>query len=238
MASLKQKVEALLFVAGRPVALADLAKFAQSDEAGIKTALAELERDYQSSERGVQLFQNAGEAQLVSHGETRSVTEPFLKEDIEGNLSRAALETLSIIAYRQPITRPEIDFIRGVNSTIMLRNLLMRGLVDRKRSGKDARMFEYVISFDLLKMLGISKIQDLPEFASLNRSQAMQMIEKNMKVAEAGEADAAEEQTKPDLSPTNESVIGTEIPTETNSKPESSKSVAIPVKRETNQPEN
>ncbi len=235
MASLKQKVEALLFVAGRPVALADLAKFVQSDEAGIKTTLAELERDYQSSERGVQLFQNAGEAQLVSHGETRTVTEPFLKEDIEGNLSRAALETLSIIAYRQPITRPEIDFIRGVNSTIMLRNLLMRGLVDRKRSSKDARMFEYVISFDLLKMLGISKIQDLPEFASLNQSQAMKMLEKNMKVAAAGEADATGEPAKSDISPANKSAVDTEIPTETSPKPESSQPVTIPVKRETNQ---
>lgn len=195
MASLKQKVEALLFVAGRPVAVSDLVKFTQADEAGVTKAVEELGRDYQASERGIQLVKNDGEVQLVSHGETRSVTEPFLKEDIEGNLSRAALETLSIIAYRQPITRPEIDFIRGVNSTIMLRNLLMRGLVDRKRSAKDARMFEYVISFDLLKMLGLSKVQDLPEFAGLNQSPAMKMIEKNIAAQSAArdEMDAAEE---------------------------------------------
>lgn len=79
MASLKQKIEALLFVAGRPVALADLAKFAQTDQAGVKTALSELESDYCANERGIQLLQNSGEAQLVSHGETRSATEPFFE---------------------------------------------------------------------------------------------------------------------------------------------------------------
>ena len=230
MASLKQKIEALLFVAGRPVALADLAKFAQTDQAGVKTALSELESDYCANERGIQLLQNSGEAQLVSHGETRSATEPFLKEDIEGNLSRAALETLSIIAYRQPITRPEIDFIRGVNSTIMLRNLLMRGLVDRKRSGKDERMFEYVISFDLLKMLGVSKIQDLPEFANLNQSQTMQMIEKNMKVAETEEA---EESTDGKMTEKQESKSPENKDT-TNQKP--SQTVTIPVKEVSDNP--
>ncbi len=222
MASLKQKVEALLFVAGRPVALSDLIKFTQADEAAVSAAVDELGRDYQASERGIQLMRNAGEVQLVSHGETRSVTEPFLKEDIEGNLSRSALETLSIIAYRQPITRPEIDFIRGVNSTIMLRNLLMRGLVDRKRSGKDARMFEYVISFDLLKMLGISKIQDLPEFVALNQSQSMKLIEKNMKVTEADDVESADKSVQENVeAPAKE---------ENEPAPEKNTSVSIPVK--------
>lgn len=230
MASLKQKVEALLFVAGRAVALFDLVKFTQADEATINAAVDELGRDYQNSERGIQLVKNAGEVQLVSHGETRSVTEPFLKEDIEGNLSRAAMETLSIIAYRQPITRPEIDFIRGVNSTIMLRNLLMRGLVDRKRSAKDARMFEYVISFDLLKMLGVSKVQDLPEFVDLNQSSAMKMVEKNMKMAEAGEADEGG-QAKLEMKLASEpGAAETKNGSEPRTKPEPPKPVQIPVK--------
>jgi segregation and condensation protein B len=142
----------------------------------------------------MQVVQNGDEVQLVSHGDARSVTEPFLKEDIEGNLSRAALETLAIIAYRQPITRPEIDFIRGVNSTIMLRNLLMRGLVDRERARQDARMFEYKVSFDLLKLLGIAKVQDLPDFAALNQSQAMKLLEKNMQAADAEKADEASDE--------------------------------------------
>jgi chromosome segregation and condensation protein ScpB len=104
MASLKQKVEALLFVAGRPVAVSDLIKFTQADEMGVNAAVEELSRDYQSSERGIQLVKNAGEVQLVSHGETRSATEPFLKEDIEGNLSRRRwkLCRLSPIASQSP----------------------------------------------------------------------------------------------------------------------------------------
>jgi segregation and condensation protein B len=192
--SLKQKIESLLFVAGRPVDVKDLARFAKAMIPAVKDAVDELGRDYAQGARGMQVVQNGDEVQLVSHGDARSVTEPFLKEDIEGNLSRAALETLAIIAYRQPITRPEIDFIRGVNSTIMLRNLLMRGLVDRERARQDARMFEYKVSFDLLKLLGIAKVQDLPDFAALNQSQAMKLLEKNMQAADAEKADEASDE--------------------------------------------
>ncbi|MFC1721295.1 SMC-Scp complex subunit ScpB [Patescibacteria group bacterium] len=180
MASLKQKVESLLFVAGRPVPFKDLAKFTKAMVPEVKDKIDELKDEYGQNEKGMQIILDGNEAQMVSHGDTRIVTEPFLKEDIEGKLSRAALETLSIIAYRQPVTRPEIDFIRGVNSTIMLRNLLMRGLVDRQRSKKDARMFEYKLSLDFLKLLGISRREELPDFADLNQSDAMRVLEKAM----------------------------------------------------------
>ncbi|EKD49918.1 MAG: Segregation and condensation protein B, partial [uncultured bacterium] len=129
-------------------------------------------------EHGMEIFVRGEEAQMVSAGDARIVTEKFLKEDIEGDLSRAALETLAIISYRQPITRPEIDFVRGVNSAIMLRNLLVRGLVDRRKSKKDARMFEYVLSFDFMKLLGISRVEDLPDFKNLNESESMRTLEK------------------------------------------------------------
>ncbi len=181
MSDLKQKIEALLFVAGKPVSFRDIAKFSKVMIPGVKTATQELLVEYENSTRGVQLVVKDEEAQLVSHGEAREITESYLKEDIEGNLSRAALETLAIIAYRSPITRPEIDFIRGVNSTIMLRNLLMRGLVNRCKSKKDARMFEYEMSIEFLKLMGVSKPQDLPDYEELIKSEAMQMVEKNMK---------------------------------------------------------
>jgi len=198
MASLKQKIESLLFVAGRPVSFKDLAKFTKCMVPEVKDQLDTLLEEYSSGGRGMQLILGNNEAQLVSHGETRVVTEPFLKEDIEGKLSRAALETLAIISYRQPITRPEIDFIRGVNSSIMLRNLLMRGLIDRRRSKKDARMFEYVLSFDFMKLMGISKREELPDFEELNQSEAMRHLEKAMAEGE-GDAKDKSEESKPDV---------------------------------------
>ena len=125
MASLKQKIESLLFVAGRSVTFRDMARVTKVMVSQVQEIVAELSREYEEKERGMQVLVKGPEAQMVSHGETREATESFLKEDIEGNLSRSALETLAIVAYRQPITRPEIDFIRGVNSSIMLRNLLI-----------------------------------------------------------------------------------------------------------------
>lgn len=176
MSQLKQKIEALLFVAGRPVSFKDLAKYTKAMVPAVQNELTKLVEEYKSNPRGMQVIINADEAQLVSHGDTRVVTESFLKEDIEGKLSRSALETLAIIAYRQPITRPEIDFIRGVNSSIMLRTLLMRGLIDRRRYQKDARMFEYSVSLDFMKLLGISRREELPNFQELNQSEAMRHL--------------------------------------------------------------
>ncbi len=193
MASLKQKIESLLFVAGRPVSFKDLAKFTRAMVPEVKNKIDELQQEYEASERGMQIILDSQDVQLVSRGETRTVTEPFLKEDIEGKLSRAALETLAIIAYRQPITRPEIDFIRGVNSSIMLRNLLMRGLVDRRRSKQDARMFEYQISFDFMKLLGISKREELPDFTELSQSEAMRHLEKAMAEEEKASVETGED---------------------------------------------
>lgn len=200
MASLKQKIEALLFVAGKPVAYKELAKFTKVMTPQVRDVILELEQEYAKEQRGMQIVVHDKDVQLVSHGDTQGVTQAYLREDIEGNLSRAALETLAIISYRQPITRPEIDFIRGVNSSIMLRNLLMRGLIDRRRSKNDARMFDYVLSLDFIKMLGISKVQDLPDYQDLVQSEAMKTLDKAYKEAtaakEGGKAELSEEEKK------------------------------------------
>lgn len=201
MASLKQKIESLLFVAGKPLGYKDIAKFCRVLVPQVKDSIDEIVQEYKEKECGMFLISKGNEVQMVTHPDTRIVTEPFLKEEIEGNLSRAALETLAIIMYRQPITRPEIDIIRGVNSSIMLRNLLMRGLIDRQKSKEDARMFEYSASFDLLKFLGVAKVEDLPDFVALNQSEAVRTIEKSIIEAkkavekEKEEAEAVKEKT-------------------------------------------
>ena len=95
-------------------------------------------------------------------------------------MGRAGLETLSIILYKGPINRREIDYIRGVNSNFILRNLLIRGLVERVQNTDDARSFLYKPTFEVLSFMGISKIEDLPEYVEVRR-EVEEIIEQEKK---------------------------------------------------------
>lgn len=170
MASLSQQIEALLFVAGKPVSFTKLAVFCKSEPTKIKEEIKNLADLLKQGERGLGIIFNEIEASIVSSPDAGKTVQAFLKEEKEGKLSRAALETLAIISYRQPVTRPEIDIIRGVNSSIMLRALLLRGLIERRKSQKDQRMFEYILGFEFMKMLGISSKEELPDFETLKKS--------------------------------------------------------------------
>ena len=96
--------------------------------------------------------------------------EELCKEELSRDLGKAGLETLSIVLYRGPITRSGIDYIRGVNSTFILRNLLIRGLVEKIPNPNDQRSFLYRATFDLLSHLGIPRVEDLPEYGNTNES--------------------------------------------------------------------
>ncbi|EKE10649.1 MAG: hypothetical protein ACD_15C00221G0001 [uncultured bacterium] len=102
--------------------------------------------------------------------------EQLVKNELEGPLSSAALEVLSIIAYRGPISKPEIEAIRGINCSYTLRNLTIRGLIERENNPKDSRGYVYVVSFDFLKKLGVEKMENLPEYATLSVDERMNSI--------------------------------------------------------------
>jgi len=90
--------------------------------------------------------------------------EEFIKDEFREDLTPASLETLSLISYLGPVSRAQIDYYRGVNSSFILRSLLMRGLVERYNDPQRANVYLYQASFDLLKYLGISRVEDLPEY--------------------------------------------------------------------------
>ncbi len=173
--NLEQYLEALLFWKGEPMSLKELNKsLAQvpafaglaDGEIGaneVSQALASLEKSLQS--RGLVLLYTNGEYSLGTSPEASSLIEKLTKEELSRDLGRASLETLSIILYKGPIKRSEIDYIRGVNSSFILRNLLIRGLIEKKPAPNDNRTSVYSTSFELLSYLGISKIEDLPNFA-------------------------------------------------------------------------
>lgn len=161
-----------------------LAKVCQSDAEKTREATELLSSKLKEDERGVAILINDGKAHMVTAPDAGKIVQAFLKEEREGKLSRAALETLAIISYRQPITRPKIDVIRGVNSSIMLRSLLLRGLIERRKSSEDQRMFEYTLSFEFMKLIGISKREELPEFEELTKS----LIDKGLEMVEKSES--------------------------------------------------
>src|SRR4030042_2869575 len=131
---LKSIIESLLFISGEPAAVSRLAKIAGVPKAEVENAAMVLSGEYESQGRGLRIIKKGDEIQLASNPENAGFAEQLVKGELQESLSPAASEVLSIIAYRGPITRAGIEAIRGVNCTSTLRNLLLRGLVDREET--------------------------------------------------------------------------------------------------------
>lgn len=177
MIDLKSIIESILFIYGEPLALEKIAKIVKSEEEEIKRALAELKKDYQKS--GLAILEKDGSYQLGSNPENTQYIKELVKNEFSEELSRAAVETMAIIAYKGPLTRLEIEYIRGVNSSFIIRNLLMRGLVERMENPKDARSYLYKVGFDFLKHLGVMRLEDLPRYQEFKKETMGFFEEKN-----------------------------------------------------------
>ncbi len=162
MLTLDSQIEAILFLKAEPMSKKALAKILEKDTEEINSALSLLEERLET--RGITLLFKDENIMLVTNPEMSNTIEAIMKEELSRDLGKAGLETLSIILYKAPITRVEIDYLRGVNSNFILRNLLIRGLVEKISNPKDQRSYLYKPSFQLLSFLGISKVKDLPEY--------------------------------------------------------------------------
>lgn len=164
MESLLSKIEAVLFAYGEPISVERLGKILKINTAELESALKDLETELSRQERGLNLIKNIGKIQLATKPELTGLLEDIIKQEFTEDLTPAALETLSIIAYAGPVSRADIEYIRGVNSSFTMRNLLLRGLVERTIDPKRANAYIYTASFDLIKRLGILKVEDLPDY--------------------------------------------------------------------------
>lgn len=173
---LKSIIESLLFVSGEPVKIMKLAKIAEVHKAEAENAIMALSGEYESRNRGLRIIKRNDEIQLATNPENAGYAEQLVKGELQESLTPAASEVLSIVAYRGPVTRAGIEAIRGVNCTYTLRNLLLRGLVDREENPKDARSYVYKITFDFLKHLGVNNIKKLPEYENLSKDSRIQSI--------------------------------------------------------------
>ena len=159
---LKYLLESLLFVSGKPLEIKDLSSFLKKDKQEIETALQELITEYKNRNCGLRIIESGKKYQMASAPDNAKVVQDFLQTEVSGELTPASLETLTIIAYRGPIKKSDLEKIRGINCSLILRNLLIRGLVEE--IDKDAEDKEYNVSLEFIKFLGLDSVKDLPDY--------------------------------------------------------------------------
>jgi segregation and condensation protein B len=164
---LEQKIEAILFWKGEPISKKKLSEILSVSPEETESALQKLKENL--GNRGIALLEKDGEVTLGTAPEMSTVIENLRKEELNKDLSKATLETLSIVIYKNGVSRNEIDYIRGVNSSFSLRALSVRGLIEKEVDPKDSRRFIYKPSFELLSHMGVKSVEELPDFAEVNK---------------------------------------------------------------------
>lgn len=158
------ELEALLFIHGEPLALKKIRTILDIKPEETDLIIAELKKRLGDDSRGLALIEDGEKIQLVTKPKFGKILESFIKEELSEDLTPASLETLALIAYFAPISRSRLDYLRGVNSTFILRSLLLRGLVERFPDPERTNAFLYRPTFDLLRHLGLEKKENLPDF--------------------------------------------------------------------------
>lgn len=168
MMNLESKIEALLFWKAEPISRKKLSEILNANQGEINEAIEKLKENLK--DKGIALLEKENEVMLGTNPEISSLIEKLQKEELNKDLTKASLETLSIVLYKNSATRAEIDYIRGVNSSFILRALAVRGLVERTLDPKDNRRYIYKPTFDLLSFMGVKSPEELPDYDEVNSS--------------------------------------------------------------------
>ena len=166
--NLENKIEAILFWKGEPLSRKKLSEILEVGQTEINKSLEKLKENLK--ERGIVLLEKENEITLGTASELSKLIEDLQKEELNKELSRASLETLSIVLYKNGASRAEIDYIRGVNSSFTLRALSVRGLIEKITDIKDNRRYIYKPSFETLSFMGIKSVEELPDYSEVRNS--------------------------------------------------------------------
>ncbi len=184
------KIESTLFVANRPMSTKRLMEVCDATKEEISTALDVLAAKYNAEGSGIRLLRNGNDAQLSTSPDNAKLVQDYLKDETTGELSKPSLETLTIIAYRGPVSKAELEQIRGVNCSLILRNLLMRGLVEAQGEPYDPQT-TFRVTMDFVRFLGIASVEELPDFDKLrSHENVVRVLE--MATAKAADASATD----------------------------------------------
>ena len=173
MSEILAKIEGLLFVSSGLVSVYQLSKTLEIKESEVESHLIELEKHYKEFGHGLRLMRVKSKVQLTTDPAISRSVEDFLGLQDPSTLSQAALETLAIVAYKQPVTRPQVDVVRGVNSDSVMRSLLSKGLIEELgRAETPGRPIYYGTSATFLQYFGLMSIDELPfvDFNALEES--------------------------------------------------------------------
>lgn len=166
--NLEIKIEAILFFKGEPVSLKKIAETLKISKEEVNEAILILKNNLTG--RGIVLIEKDNKITLGTAPEFSNLIEHLQKEELNKELSKASLETLSIILYKNGASRSLINYIRGVNSSFTLRALSVRGLIVKNIDKKDHRRYIYKPSFELLSFMGVKTIEELPDYEEISKS--------------------------------------------------------------------
>ena len=164
---LHRALEALLFLAGKPLTVRKMGELLGTDMATTRSAIDAFRMTWNARGGGTVVAMTGDTVQLVTHADLHEVAEAYVKDETRTELTRPQLEALTVIAYRGPITKAELEQVRGVHCALILRNLLIRGLVEERRD--TVRVEDvFTLSMDFLRHLGMTDVRELPDYERLH----------------------------------------------------------------------
>ena len=175
MNEIEKTIEALLFIYGGEMSYKKLAQAAKVSEDEVKEAIGKVQIKLKK-ESGLNLIIKDGSVKMVTKPEEAGAIERLIKDEFEAELTPAALETLTIILYLGPVSRAEIDYIRGVNSSFILRALILRGLIERHKGIKKSYLYLYEATMELLQYLGVAAAAELPDYEKYKNDPKFQIL--------------------------------------------------------------
>jgi len=168
-------LEAVLFAAAQPLSIKKLVSITEQDKTAISEALQVLHERLNVGASGVRLVFQGENAELVTSPDAADFVQKTVSQEVQGELTKPQLEALSILAYRGPLTRPELEQIRGVQSSMILRNLMLRGLVEMHEETRLGQPI-YAVTIDFLKFLGATDPSELPDYETLRSQNAVVQV--------------------------------------------------------------
>jgi len=163
--TLEAQIESVLFIVVKPLSFKKIAKLLNKPVKQVKDNILKLQKKYQSQNRGIRISLNQTKAEMVSAPGCSKILKKFVKET-KKKISQAKIETLTLLAYQGPLTQSELEQIRGVNCSLILKNLKIENLIDKL---KENGFLKYQVSTKFLNNLGITKISELPNYQKFKK---------------------------------------------------------------------
>lgn len=175
MTELTKKIESLLLYATKPMKRKALLKHTGSQISDLEKAVTVVKEKFNNTSSGIHLMDHDDALQFVTAPDQAVMIEKVFASEMTGELTKPALETLTIISYRGPINKPELELIRGVNCSLIIRNLMMRGLISESKSESEM-MPVYRVAPEFLQFLGMTETKELPKFEELSSHQLLEEL--------------------------------------------------------------